>query len=374
MRLAGKRIVFRADASLEMGSGHVMRCLTLADALRELGAECQFVCRAHQGHLAELIGARGHACHLLAALPGAELAVSDSPQLSSTDHAHWLGCGWEQDAAQTQAILADCQPDWLVVDHYALDARWERLMRPHVGNIMAIDDLADRAHECDLLLDQNLGRQPDDYRELVPSDCMLLVGPRYALLRPEFAALREYSLQRRQTPALKQVLITMGGVDQLNATGRVLEALRQVPLPDDCRICVVMGAKSPWLAEVEALAVTLPWPTEVRVNVSNMAELMAQSDLAIGAAGGTAWERCCLGLPTILVVLASNQREAATHLAATEAAHVVASVDEIPGSVARLLLSLCREQSILVQLSSASAAISDGVGAQRVLTAWEKMQ
>jgi len=367
MRMVSKHIVFRTDASLEMGSGHVMRCLTLADALREQRAKCRFVCRAHQGHLADLIAARGHACHLLSDV---DLTVSDS----SLAHAHWLVCGWEQDAAQTQAILADWQPDWLVVDHYALDARWERLMRPHVGNIMAIDDLADRVHDCDLLLDQNLGRQPDDYRERIPSNCALLVGPHYALLRPEFAAMREYSLQRRQTPVLKQVLITMGGVDQPNATGRVLEALRQAPLPDDCRICVVMGAKAPWLAQVEALAATLPWSTEVRVNVSNMAELMAQSDLAIGAAGGTSWERCCLGLPTILVVLAQNQYEAAVHLAATEAAYVVASVDDIPKEMARLLLALLQEEGSLARLSSASAAISDGTGVRRVLAAWETIQ
>lgn len=367
MRMVSKHIVFRTDASLEMGSGHVMRCLTLADALREQGAKCRFVCRAHQGHLADLITARGHACHLLSDV---DLTVSDS----SLAHAHWLACGWEQDAAQTQAILADWQPDWLVVDHYALDARWERLMRPHVGNIMAIDDLADRVHDCDLLLDQNLGRQPDDYRERIPSNCTLLVGPHYALLRPEFAAMREYSLQRRQIPVLKQVLITMGGVDQPNATGRVLEALRQAPLPDDCRICVVMGAKAPWLAQVEALATTLPWPTEVRVNVSNMAELMANSDLAIGAAGGTSWERCCLGLPTILVVLAQNQYESAVHLAATESAHVVASVDDIPKEMARLLPDICQEEEILTRLSSASTAISDGAGVRRVLSAWEKMQ
>lgn len=370
MKLAGKRIVFRADASLEMGSGHVIRCLTLADALREQGAECQFLCRAHQGHLADLIGVRGHRCHLLAALPDEDRAASES----SLAHASWLGCGWGLDAAQTQAILTDWQPDWLVVDHYALDARWERLMRPHVGNIMAIDDLADRAHDCDLLLDQNLGRQPDDYRERLPSHCTLLVGPRYALLRTEFAAMREYSLQRRQTPVLKQLLITMGGVDQPNATGRVLEALQDIPLPEDCRICVVMGEKAPWLAEVETLAATMPWPTEVRVNVSNMAELMADSDMAIGAAGGTSWERCCLGLPTILVVLASNQREAAIHLAAAEAAHVVASVDDIPKEMARLLLALLQEEGALARLSSASAAISDGTGVRRVLAAWETIQ
>lgn len=359
MRMVSKHIVFRTDASLEMGAGHVMRCLTLADALREQGAKCRFVCRAHQGHLADLIAARGHACHLLSDV---DLTVSDS----SLAHAHWLVCGWEQDAAQTQAILADWQPDWLVVDHYALDARWERLMRPHVGNIMAIDDLADRVHDCDLLLDQNLGRQPDDYRERIPSNCALLVGPHYALLRPEFAAMREYSLQRRQTPVLKQVLITMGGVDQPNATGRVLEALRQAPLPDDCRICVVMGSKAPWLAQVEALATTLPWPTEVRVNVSNMAKLMANSDLAIGAAGGTAWERCCLGLPTFMLVIADNQREVAHHLLSAGAAAVCMLTDNMEVDMIDWLHNfISAPQTGMAMLRKASSII-DGLGIWRV--------
>ncbi|MNG88556.1 UDP-2,4-diacetamido-2,4,6-trideoxy-beta-L-altropyranose hydrolase [compost metagenome] len=362
MRLASKRIVFRADASLEMGSGHVMRCLTLADALREQGAECHFVCRAHPGHLADLIAARGHRCHLLAALPDEGCTVSES----SLAHAGWLGCGWEQDAAQSQAILADWRPDWLVVDHYALDARWERLMRPHVGNIMAIDDLADRAHECDLLLDQNLGRQPDDYQERVPSHCTLLVGPRYALLRPEFAALREYSLTRRQTPTLKQLLITMGGVDQPNATGRVLEALQDIPLPEDCRICVVMGEKAPWLAEVETLAATMPWPTEVRVNVSNMAELMADSDLAIGAAGGTAWERCCLGLPTFMLVIADNQREVAHHLLSAGTAAVCMLTDNMEVDMIDWLHNfISAPQTGMAMLRKASSII-DGLGIWRV--------
>lgn len=364
MRLESKRIAFRADASLEMGSGHVMRCLTLADALSEQGAECHFICRTHQGNLAELITARGHHCHLLAIEPDSEQEPAEVPLLA---HASWLGCGWEQDATQTLAILTDRHPDWLVVDHYALDDRWEQMMRPHVGMIMVIDDLADRSHECDLLLDQNLGRQPDDYRERVPPHCMLLVGPHYALLRPEFAALRGYSLQRRQIPTLKKVLITMGGVDKPNATSRVLEALRQAPLPLDCRICVVMGAKSPWLEQVETLAATLPWPTEVRINVSNMAELMADSDLAIGAAGSTSWERCCLGLPTLMFVIADNQREVAHNLMSAGAAAVYMLTDNLEENVINWLHGYVSEPEKGIIMLKNARKITDGLGVCKVI-------
>ncbi|MGY3929681.1 UDP-2,4-diacetamido-2,4,6-trideoxy-beta-L-altropyranose hydrolase [Aeromonas encheleia] len=364
MKLAGKCIAFRADASLEAGSGHVMRCLTLADALREQGAKCWFICRAHPGHLADLISARDHRCHLLTAKPDSE---QEPAGISLLAHASWLGCGWEQDAEQTQTILAELQPDWLVVDHYALDSCWEKILRPHVGCIMVIDDLADRTHDCDLLLDQNLGRQPDDYRERVPLHCTLLVGPRYSLLRPEFAALREYSRERRQIPTLKQVLITMGGVDKPNATGRVLEALRQAPLPDDCRICVVMGAKAPWLVQVEALAATLPWPTTVLANVSNIAQLMADSDLAIGAAGSTSWERCCLGLPTLMFVIADNQREVAHHLMSAGAAAVYMLTDNLEDNVINWLHSYVSEPEASINMLKNARKITDGLGVCRVI-------
>ena len=180
-------------------------------------------------------------------------------------HSDWLGCDWLTDAEQTRAVLTEYQAEWLVVDHYALDQRWEHALQSHCRKLMVIADLADRTHQCDLLLDQNLGRQTADYRNLVPADCKPLLGPQYALLRPEFAALRSYSLQRRLQPVLKNILISMGGVDQPNATGRVLQALKHFRLPEDCRITVVMGAQAPRLIQVQALAHDMPWPTQVLV-------------------------------------------------------------------------------------------------------------
>ncbi|MDN5873135.1 MAG: UDP-2,4-diacetamido-2,4,6-trideoxy-beta-L-altropyranose hydrolase, partial [Sinobacteraceae bacterium] len=203
-------VVFRADASLEIGTGHVMRCLTLANALRETGASCTFVCRAHEGHLGEHIRACGHALHLLP-------RVADfSPDDKTDPYARWLGSTPEQDAEQTQAVLtSDC--DWLVVDHYGLDACWETRLRARARHLLAIDDLANRRHDCELLLDQNLGRDARDYDGLVGDRTQRLIGPRYALLRPEFAQWREISLARRRQPRLQQLLITMGGVDRDNA-------------------------------------------------------------------------------------------------------------------------------------------------------------
>ena len=369
------KVAFRTDASLQMGSGHVMRCLTLADALKAQGADCHFINREHPGHLLEVIRQRGYKVNsLLAHVSPVQKAIKSivktapSPQQEPA-HAAWLGSTWQTDAQETAAILASLQPDWLVADHYALDQRWEETLAPHYRKLLVIDDLADRPHRCDLLLDQNLGSQPEHYAPWVPAHCQVLTGPQYALLRPEFAALRPYSLQRRQAqPALRQLLITMGGVDQPNATGQVLQALKTCALPAECRITVVMGLTAPWLQNVRELAAQMPWPTDVVVNVNNMARRMADSELAIGAAGSTSWERCCLGLPTLMVVLAENQQAGAQALEAAHAACLIGGVSDIATQLplaVRELIDVDRQS----RMSLAASAITDGQGVEKILRA-----
>ncbi len=360
------QVAFRADSSLQIGTGHVMRCLTLADALRERGASCAFVCRQHSGHLLALIAQRGHQA---LALP--ELQEGAQPNHNGTAHGHWLGTDWATDAQDTQQALsaqAGGQPvDWLVVDHYALDARWEEALRPQAQRIMVIDDLADRLHACDLLLDQNLGRTEADYGGLLKGKTTTLVGPQYALLRPEFAALRAQSLARRHAnPQLRRLLITMGGVDKDNATGQVLAALQSCSLPADLRVTVVMGPHAPWLAQVQTQATQMPWPTEVLAGVNNMAQLMAQSDMAIGAAGGTAWERCSLGLPSLVLVLAQNQLPGAVALQEEGAAVAMQSQQQIANFFASQQ-SPSEAKEVLNKLSKAAAAVTDGQGCQRTV-------
>lgn len=349
------KIVFRADASIEIGTGHVMRCLTLADALSSRGAACHFICREHAGNLIEYVRSKGYATHSLPIIDVADTNLA---------HSHWLGSTQAQDAEACAPILAILKPDWLVVDHYALDAKWEGLLAPHYRYLMVIDDLADRAHDCDLLLDQNFGRAADDYRAWVPSDCILLCGSAYALLRPEFAELREYSLQRRTTPQLKHLFINMGGVDKDNVTSKVLDALRHAPLPHDCEITVVMGATSPWLAEVKERATAMPWHATVRAGVDRMAQLMADSDLAIGAAGATSWERCCLGVPTIMMVLAKNQHSIAQSLSDAGAAILLDSAD-----LTRPMPFAAKyfDADELHQIGKAASTIADGLGTARVV-------
>ncbi|MFD2190060.1 UDP-2,4-diacetamido-2,4,6-trideoxy-beta-L-altropyranose hydrolase [Pistricoccus aurantiacus] len=357
-----KVVVFRVDASLTIGTGHVMRCLTLADALREQGAECHFLCRAHPGHLIEAIRLQKFETHVL---PMASLTAPKPESPSSLAHADWLGASWQEDARWSRELIEGLRPDWLVVDHYALDRCWEEAVLPPGCRLLVIDDLADREHRCDLLLDQNLGRQADDYAGRVPAHCTRLIGPRYALLRPEFARLRESSLARRAMPRLKQLLISMGGIDKDNATGAVLDALGDCPLPKDCRISVVMGGNAPWLAQVKDQAATMPWPTEVAVNVTDMAERMVQADLAIGAAGSTSWERCCLGLPTLMVVLAENQRIIAEALDSAGAAVAFDSLSAISQLPTCWQGVICPEN--LARMNMTAAMVTDGKGAAVVL-------
>lgn len=354
-------VAFRVDASIEIGSGHVMRCLTLADALRERGAHCIFICRDHVGNLNELIRRRGFE---VLTLPVE--ASSNNGSSPTFVYEAWLGAGWHKDARQTIKVLTGIHIDLLVVDHYAIDMRWEAGLRSVCGQLMVIDDLANRQHECDLLLDQNLGRNQSDYTRLTSERCVILTGPKYSLLRPEFLSLREYSLNRRARKSqVGRILITMGGVDKDNVTGQVLEALNSCSLPEECHVTVVMGAKSPWLTEVQRTATQMKKPTEVLVSVENMAELMAESDLAIGAGGGTSWERCCLGLPALLAILSENQRPGGQALEKAGASLLLDDLHSIDDDL-NVKLGRMMSSDFMHAMHQACAGLVDGKGVNRV--------
>lgn len=360
------KILFRTDASLDIGSGHVMRCLTLAEALASSGADCEFIIRLHDGNLANLIQARGFKVHALPA-PSAQDRRAEVEESSLPSHAQWLGVHWQIDARETEAIVRLKTVAWLVVDHYGLDFRWERRVAGS-HKILVIDDLADRVHECDILLDQNLGRSANDYMDFVPRHCKVFAGADHALLRREFTEWRGISLQRRVDPLLKRIMIAMGGVDQPNATGCVLETLRRSALPEDCQIDIIMGAAAPWLDTVRYQAQSMPWRTNVVVNVSDMARRMTACDLIIGAAGSSSWERCCLGVPSIMVVLAENQKRAASALADAGCAVLVGCVDDIGLKLPTILENL-RTGSILTEMSKSASFVCDGQGAGELVEA-----
>ncbi len=361
-------VVFRADASLHIGTGHVMRCLTLADALSEKGAECQFVCKDLPGNLIGYIRGKGYDVYSL------PISTSDKDEMTSPLLRDWLGGSQKNDAEHCRQFLDQNVPNWLIVDHYAIDVRWERLLRPSCEQLMVIDDLANREHDCDLLLDQTCGREASEYRSMAPDACQLLCGSEYALLRPEFLKWRNYSLERRKIYELKQLLISLGGVDKDNVTSQVLRALKSSCLPVDCEITVVMGPNAPWLREVQVLAETLSWNTTVVAGVNNMGQLMADSDLAIGAAGATSWERCCLGLPTIMVVVAENQNRVASSIQKAGAALVVQLAPDIGDSLRSNLLHLTASPERMLDMSLAAAGIVNGCGVATVIQSMERFR
>ena len=357
-------IVIRADASLVMGSGHIMRCLTLANALRQQGHSIHFICREQSGHLADAIAKQGFAVTLLSARTCSDFTMPFA-------HSQWLGMSENDDFADCAPLLQSLQPDWLIIDHYAISRTWQGLAKqllPHV-KILVIDDLADRPHLADILLDQTFGRHPQDYQGLVPSYCRLLLGTRYALLRDEFGQWREISLRRRQQTnfAVKNILVNLGGVDNDNVTLAVLRSLTAVVKSDmqmtEIKVIVVMGATAPHIASVQAFAASAPYTCQVVVNADNMAELMANADIAIGAAGSTTWERCALGLPMVLLVLADNQRFIAEALTQ---AKLVTVIDDSSQLSQQLPIAFQQLQDNLSRFSKKIAQTVDGKGATRV--------
>lgn len=353
-------IVFRADASMRIGTGHIMRCLTLADTLASVGHICTFIIRNHSGHLADLIRQRGYRVALMSR-PDPLLQA----QTVDTNYANWLGASWQADAEETITLLQGVKPEWLIVDHYAIDCRWHKAVRPVVGKILVIDDLADRKLDCDVLLNQNYGCTEADYQELVNYNCKLLLGSQYALLRPEFAALRQQAINKRKTyQGIRRILISMGGTDPDNVTSLVLESLASVGWADFPFIDVVLNGKAPHLKSVIELAERHPFPVSVTVDANDMARLMFLADLAIGAGGSTNWERCCLGLPSLVIITAENQTRGIQIL--TENGVVFCfKIGELIGLL-KAISTVWNSQDWLL-FSKNSFSITDGLGSNLVM-------
>jgi len=313
---------FRVDASLEMGTGHVMRCLTLAQMLRDNGIDNEFICRKLEGNLILKIRKKGFKVHELD-------SIHENNNKDELEHSHWLKTTQQIDAQDCIKIIGRKDIDWLIVDHYALDACWELALKPYTKKIMVIDDLADRAHDCNILLDQNLGRTCHNYEALVPQKCRLLLGTKYALLRPEFSYYREHSLQRREKYDLKNILINLGGVDLENNTAIILDHIKKSSLPNNININIVMGAHSPHIESVRNISSQLSQQVNIYIDTKNFAELMTAADLAIGASGSTTWERCCLGLPTVQIGVARNQDFIGEALAKISAIKLVYKLEEM---------------------------------------------
>jgi UDP-2,4-diacetamido-2,4,6-trideoxy-beta-L-altropyranose hydrolase len=351
-------VAFRVDASAQIGVGHLMRCLTLADALKQRGARTRFLSRHVPKHLLSLLSAKGHEFVPIGAGSTSDQSTGDLL------HSDWLGASQATDAQDTVRALSERTWDLLVVDHYALDIRWESALRASARRTLVIDDLADRTHDCDALLDQNFYTALESrYDGKVPSRCQLLLGPRYALLREEFGSLRPRI--RPRAGQVKRVLVCFGGMDIENHTAHAVEALASLQR-QELHVDVVIGAEHPGRAAIEWACAENGFTCHVQCH--RMAELMAAADLAIGAAGSTSWERCSLGLPTLAVALAENQRRVLEDAALEGMLYA----PHLRGSIKSLTLhleALLENPRLLQMISRKAFEVVDGRGVHRVLRA-----
>ncbi len=353
-------ITIRVDASSLMGSGHVMRCIALGDTFAENGSEVSFICRELEGHLCDFMENRGLKVYRL---PPPKKTLSK--EIGSIRHKDWLGVPLEEDCMQTEEILRTIPtPDWLILDHYALDVKWENFVRRYVRKILVIDDLADRAHDCDILLDQNVSESHANiYQQLTPKNCEIILGPRYSLLRSEFRKKR--STMRQRDGKIKRILISFGMIDQTNETFKtlkVIESLQEKNFSCD----VVVGQQNWHKNEIENFCKQLPH-TRFHFQVDYLSELIAAADLAIGASGSTHWERCCLGLPSLLISVAFNQESIGKTSQENGTGIYLGTSEEVTSErIANEIKNLFTDSKRMLDLSRNAKAIVDGEGALRV--------
>jgi len=324
-----KSVVVRVDASSHIGTGHVSRCVTLMKCLKQRDFDITFVCRELPGNMVAEIRKEG-------------FAVCDIEVL---EKGNW---------------------DWLVVDHYELDYSFEIIMRSKVKKILVIDDLADRSHDCDLLLDQNLyDGMESRYRGLVPANCQVLTGPRYALLRPEFVEARRHA---QRDSELHRILVFFGGSDPTNETEKVLRAISQFNRTD-IFVDILVGLSNPHRDKLQTLVSALPRMALLE-HVKKISKLMLNADLAIGGGGATSWERCCLGLPSIIVAVADNQIAISQTLSDRGyQIYLGESKDVSAGAIAEALNDCTDHFSDAVAMGLNSMELVDGLGTGRVVAA-----
>lgn len=330
-------VIIRADASTTLGTGHFVRCQTLAAALVALGWRATFVTRGLPGALADGLAEAGMGI------------VRLSGQLSLEDESKEIADGIGHDAAL------------VVADHYGLGADWfEMVRRQQPGAIiMAIDDLADRPLPADIVLNQNLGASESAYATLVPRNARVLAGPSYALVRPEFARLRG----RVRDGRVQRILVFMSGGDAEDVTARAAVAIGRVGLPAD----IVVGVAYPHLAALRTI-VDEQGTTEIHVNTRAMASLMNGADLAIGAASAASWERCAVGLPAILITMADNQVPAERQLVEAGAADAIGWHSTVSAvHIERAVRALSTDPVRVAAMSEAAAQVTDGRGTDRVV-------
>lgn len=344
---------FRVDASPAIGNGHLVRCRALARALLRSGRvrRLLFLCATIPDAWKPVLSSDGIEVVTL------DFEIESDPIGSLRDSASNA-----RHCASKFGELAGLL-DWLVVDHYGIAADWEAVLRSAARRILVIDDLADRLHDCDILVDHNFDDRPTDrYVPLVPRGAVALVGPRFAMLNEDFR--RERALLRRQPAPIRRVVVLLGPADLHNVTGMAVEALLGARVSFD-EVDVVLGGKHPFAEEISRLA-GMSGRFRVHQTLPSMAPLFSTAQLAIGASGTTTLERACLKLPSLVTVIAENQRPVARAIALAAPALWL-------GDAAELSVEAIRNRFELVadgthpDLDSRRLPEIDGYGADRIV-------
>lgn len=350
------KVAFRVDANSHIGTGHFMRCLTLAYELKKNDIQIRFVSNDLPMHLREMLNKNGVEYKSLG-------RVNDCELIDELTYAGWLGTSQDHDAIATSFALADQVWDWVIVDHYGIDKRWETELRikSKLRNLMVIDDLADREHDCDILLDQNYYKDMEArYRGKLTKKCRLLLGPRYALLREEFRCSRP--LQRVRNGRIKKVLVFFGGIDSDNYTAVAIQALAE--LNQDLQVDVVIGIQHPSVELIKLSCAKFGF--NCYIQSSQMAKLMLEADLAIAAGGTSTWERCALGLPTITFCVARNQYELVKDASQAGLIFAPEVKDSLMEVIRDQVKALLENPALVALISRNSISAVDGMGATRV--------
>ena len=351
-------VLIRVDSSQKIGSGHVVRSLTLAERLRARGAHVQFLSCEMPGNVLALVRHAG-----FGVLP---LSLPAAGGDTESDSIWFHGKSWQADAAECLSLARAFAEgvDWLIVDHYGVDRRWEAQMRPHVKRIAVIDDLANRSHDCDLLIDPNLQVENfSRYDGLVPPECFRMQGPKYALLRPEFAEQRV--TLRKRDGQVRRILVSFGGTDPSDQTSKTLQAIASLQR-DGIATDVVVGATNPHNETVREFCLAHPG-FAFHCQTEKLAHLMAAADLAIGAGGITTWERCAVALPSIVITVADNQVPSTLAMAEHGCLLYLGNGDEVSAeAIAHIVAGLLEMPRWLLLMSARSAELVDGRGAERI--------
>ena len=352
------RIFIRTDASKKIGSGHVMRCLSLAESLRSYNSTVEFITRSHVSNLDKLIESKGY---IVYSLPSPS---KYKVQQGLNKYTTLLGVQQDLDANETMQILKGKSPDYLIVDHYSLDYKWENKLRSSAKKIMVIDDLANRNHDCDVLLDQNyIYNQKSRYHKLLPPSVIQLLGPKYALLRKEFQLIGKDRYQSNET--IKRVFIFFGGIDSGNLTSMALEAFLH-PNLIHLSLNVVIGVNNPNQDILKSQVEKHPHAT-LYVQVDNMADLMKESDIVLGAGGSTIWEWMSIGLPSIVVTTAENQISFVKNLAQDNYIKWLGNSNQVNKEIiSNSFLKIINNSKMLSKQSHKGQELVDGSGSQRV--------